>query len=128
MKQGKIKQIIGVVVDVEFPEGNLPALYTALKVPGKNGERPLTLEVQQHLGDNTVRAVSMDPTEGLTRGAIVDNTGDPIKVPVGICTLGRILNVVGEPVDGLGAPPPDSPLRAQDGRPEYSDRSPRNRH
>lgn len=102
MEKGKIKQIIGVVVDVEFPEGNLPALYTALKVPGTNGGKPLTLEVQQHLGDNTIRAVSMDPTEGLMRGTDVENTGSPIKIPVGAATLGRIMNVVGEPVDGLG--------------------------
>jgi ATP synthase F1 beta subunit len=102
MNKGTIKQIIGVVVDVEFPEGNLPALYSALKVPGKNGDRPLTLEVQQHLGDNTIRAVSMDPTEGLMRGAEVLDTGSPIMVPVGVSTLGRIMNVVGEPVDGLG--------------------------
>ncbi|MBU0692615.1 F0F1 ATP synthase subunit beta, partial [bacterium] len=102
MNKGKIKQIIGVVVDIEFPENELPALYTALKVPGKNGEKALTLEVQQHLGDNTIRAVSMDPTEGLVRGAEVENTGSPIKIPVGTATLGRIMNVVGEPVDGLG--------------------------
>jgi F-type H+/Na+-transporting ATPase subunit beta len=102
MKNGIVKQIIGVVVDVEFPEGELPALYTALQI--QRPERDLiTLEVQQHLGDNTVRTVSMNPTEGLTRGAEVTNTGGPITVPVGEETLGRLLNVVGEPIDGLGA-------------------------
>jgi F-type H+-transporting ATPase subunit beta len=102
MKNGTVKQIIGVVVDVEFPEGELPALYTALQV--RRPERDLiTLEVQQHLGDNNVRTVSMNPTEGLTRGAEVINTGGPITVPVGEETLGRLLNVVGEPIDGLGA-------------------------
>jgi F-type H+-transporting ATPase subunit beta len=101
MKNGIVKQIIGVVVDVEFPEGELPALYTALQV--RRPERDLiTLEVQQHLGDNNVRTVSMNPTEGLTRGAEVTNTGGPITVPVGEETLGRLLNVVGEPIDGLG--------------------------
>jgi F-type H+-transporting ATPase subunit beta len=101
MKNGTVKQIIGVVVDVEFPDGELPALYTALQV--QRPERNLiTLEVQQHLGDNTVRTVSMNPTEGLTRGAEVINTGGPITVPVGEETLGRLLNVVGEPIDGLG--------------------------
>jgi F-type H+-transporting ATPase subunit beta len=101
MKNGIVKQIIGVVVDVEFPEGELPALYTALQI--RRSERDLiTLEVQQHLGDNTVRTVSMNPTEGLTRGAEVINTGGPITVPVGEETLGRLLNVVGEPIDGLG--------------------------
>jgi F-type H+-transporting ATPase subunit beta len=102
MKNGIVKQIIGVVVDVEFPEGELPALYTALHV--HLPERDLiTLEVQQHLGDNTVRTVSMNPTEGLTRGTGVINTEGPITVPVGEETLGRLLNVVGEPIDGLGA-------------------------
>jgi F-type H+/Na+-transporting ATPase subunit beta len=100
MNKGIVKQVIGVVVDVEFPDGDLPPLYTALHIA--EGGRTLTLEVQQHLGDNTVRAVSMNPTEGLTRGSEVVNTGGPITVPVGPATLGRILNVVGEPIDGLG--------------------------
>ncbi|MCX6600294.1 MAG: F0F1 ATP synthase subunit beta [bacterium] len=101
MKNGIVKQIIGVVVDVEFPEGELPALYTALQVQRPDRDL-ITLEVQQHLGDNMVRTVSMNPTEGLTRGAEVTNTGGPITVPVGEETLGRLLNVVGEPIDGLG--------------------------
>jgi F-type H+-transporting ATPase subunit beta len=98
---GAVKQIIGVVVDVEFADGDLPPLYSALHIT-QNGKEPLTLEVQQHLGDNTVRTVSMNPTEGLSRGAEVVNTGHPISVPVGPQTLGRIMNVVGEPIDGLG--------------------------
>jgi F-type H+/Na+-transporting ATPase subunit beta len=101
MTKGRIKQIIGVVVDVEFPEGDLPPLYTALHIPRKD-DSAMTLEVQQHLGDNTVRAVSMQPTEGLMRGIEVINTGSPISVPVGPETLGRLLNVVGDPIDGLG--------------------------
>ncbi|MCB9366128.1 MAG: F0F1 ATP synthase subunit beta [Calditrichaeota bacterium] len=100
MNNGTIKQIIGVVIDVEFPDGELPPLYSALHV-NQDGQQ-LTLEVQQHLGDNTVRAVSMNPTEGLTRGTSVVNTGQPISVPVGAPVLGRILNVTGEPVDDLG--------------------------
>jgi F-type H+-transporting ATPase subunit beta len=102
MNKGKIKQIIGVVVDVEFPEGNLPALYMALHIPSKDGGTPITLEVQQHLGDNTVRTVSMQPTEGLMRGLEVENTGSNITMPVGPATLGRLMNVVGMPIDGLG--------------------------
>src|SRR5512146_1098810 len=98
--KGTVKQIIGVVVDVEFGDGDLPPLYTALEISRDGGE-PITLEVQQHLGDNTVRTVSMNPTEGLQRGAEVSNTGKPISVPVGPATLGRIMNVVGESVDGL---------------------------
>jgi F-type H+-transporting ATPase subunit beta len=101
MNKGIVKQIIGVVVDVEFPDGKLPALYSALHIL-RQGDTPITLEVQQHLGDNTVRAVSMNPTEGLTRGTEVVDTGSPISVPVGEATLGRIMNVVGEAVDDLG--------------------------
>ncbi len=101
MNKGVVKQIIGVVVDVEFPDGDLPPLYSALLIQ-RDGKEQMTLEVQQHLGDNTVRTVSMNPTEGLTRGTNVVNTGQPITVPVGAETLGRIMNVVGEPIDDLG--------------------------
>jgi F-type H+/Na+-transporting ATPase subunit beta len=103
--QGKVTQVLGPVVDVEFPPGDLPEIYTALKVTnpslGKE-EGNLTLEVAQHLGENTVRTVAMDSTEGLARGVVVRNTGSPIVMPVGKGTLGRILNVVGQPVDELG--------------------------
>jgi len=100
MNDGRIRQIIGVVVDVEFPDGELPALYTALKIPRKGDN--LILEVQQHLGDNVVRTVAMDNTDGLVRGQAVQNTGQPIEIPVGPKTLGRLINVIGEPIDGLG--------------------------
>jgi F-type H+-transporting ATPase subunit beta len=100
MNEGKIRQIIGVVVDVEFPDGDLPSLYTALKIP-RNGDS-LILEVQQHLGDSVVRAVAMDNTDGLVRGQAVQNTGKPIEIPVGPKTLGRLINVIGDPIDGLG--------------------------
>src|SRR5262244_60050 len=104
MSAGKIVQIIGPVVDVEFPGGHLPSIYNALKirreVDGRSEE--ITAEVAQHLGESTVRAVAMQPTDGLMRGLPVDDTGQPISVPVGREVLGRILNVVGEPVDGMG--------------------------
>jgi F-type H+-transporting ATPase subunit beta len=93
---GKITQIIGPVVDAEFETGHLPDIYNALKV------QELTLEVQQHLGENVVRAVSLGPTDGLKRGMAIENTGEPISVPVGTETLGRIFNVAGEPIDNKG--------------------------
>ncbi|WP_333829607.1 F0F1 ATP synthase subunit beta [Pararhodobacter sp.] len=96
---GKVTQVIGAVVDVQF-EGDLPAILNAL-VTENNGKR-LILEVAQHLGENTVRSIAMDATEGLVRGQEVSDTGEPISVPVGKATLGRILNVVGEPVDEKG--------------------------
>src|SRR5713101_7639019 len=102
---GKVTRVLGPVVDVEFPPGGLPKVYTALKVtnPGISNEADnLTIEVALHLGENTVRCVAMDTTEGLARGIVVKNTGGPIQVPVGKQTLGRILNVIGQPVDERG--------------------------
>ena len=96
---GKVVQITGAVVDVQF-EGNLPPILNALTVD--NDGKTLVLEVAQHLGENTVRTIAMDATEGLVRGAPVADTGKPISVPVGPATLGRILNVVGEPIDERG--------------------------
>ena len=101
MKKGKIVQIIGAVVDVEFPEENLPEIYTALKI-NREGQGELVLETQQHLGENRVRAIAMDSTDGLKRGDEVFNTGSPITVPVGEETLGRLINVIGDPIDELG--------------------------
>ncbi len=100
MNKGKITQIIGVVVDVEFGE-KLPGLFNALsiKIPGKDN---LILEVQQHLGANSIRAIAMSTTDGLTRGQEVIDLGEPISVPVGPETLGRMYNVIGETIDGLG--------------------------
>ena len=95
--KGHIIQIVGVVVDIEFP-GQLPAIYNALEV--KLDKQALVLEVAQHLSKNTLRAVAMGPTDGLARGAEVSDTGGPITVPVGDATLGRMFNVVGEPIDG----------------------------
>ena len=98
-KPGKITQIIGAVIDVNF-EGDLPEIYTALKVDNQGNK--LILEVAQHLGEGSVRTIAMDSTEGLKRGDIVTNTGSPISVPVGPETLGRIINVIGEPIDEKG--------------------------
>ena len=99
MSQGKITQVIGAVVDVQF-DGALPAILNAV-ITDNNGKK-LVMEVAQHLGENTVRCIAMDATEGLVRGAAVSDTGSPIQVPVGEATLGRILNVIGEPVDERG--------------------------
>jgi F-type H+-transporting ATPase subunit beta len=102
---GKITQVMGPVVDVEFEPGKLPAILTALTIsnPAINDEPDnLVIEVAQHLGDNVVRAVAMDVTDGLVRGMPVKDTGAPIQMPVGDACLGRVLNVVGRPVDGLG--------------------------
>ncbi|HSF90732.1 MAG TPA: F0F1 ATP synthase subunit beta, partial [Paracoccaceae bacterium] len=109
---GKITQVIGAVVDVQF-EDQLPAILNALETEN-NGAR-LVLEVAQHLGENTVRAIAMDATEGLVRGARVVDLGTPIQVPVGNATLGRILNVVGEPVDEKG------PVNAEETRSIHQD-------
>jgi F-type H+-transporting ATPase subunit beta len=105
VNMGAIIQVIGNVVDVEFPEGELPLIYTALLIsnPGiSDVEDNLVIEVAQHLGDRVVRTIAMDMTDGLVRGMPVKNTGKPIMMPIGEAGLGRILNVVGRPVDGLG--------------------------
>jgi F-type H+/Na+-transporting ATPase subunit beta len=96
---GRVTQVMGAVVDVQF-EGHLPAILNSLET--KNGNNRLVLEVAQHLGESTVRTIAMDATEGLVRGQEVTDTGEPIEVPVGEGTLGRIMNVVGEPVDEAG--------------------------
>ena len=102
---GKIAQVIGPVVDVDFPPGQLPRILNALRVTNpsiSSAADNLVLEVAQHLGESTVRAIAMDSTDGLTRGMDVKDTGGPIMMPVGTACLGRILNVVGEPVDEAG--------------------------
>ncbi|MBC8199839.1 MAG: F0F1 ATP synthase subunit beta [Desulfobacterales bacterium] len=102
---GKITQVMGPVVDVEFEQGKLPTIYTALLITNKTiNDEPdnLVIEVAQHLGDNIVRTIAMDVTDGLVRGMPVKDSGKPIMMPVGEAGLGRVLNVVGKPVDGLG--------------------------
>src|SRR5262245_49121500 len=111
-RTGKVVQVIGPVIDIEFPEG-LPAIYNAVRIvsDGKGGGDKIDIvaEVEQHLGENRVRAVAMKPTDGMTRGMQVIDTGSPISVPVGPETLGRVLNVLGEPVDF-----PDRTVRSTD--------------
>jgi F-type H+/Na+-transporting ATPase subunit beta len=101
---GKVVQIIGPVVDCEFEEKHLPAIYNSVIVEGEAGGQPIrvTTEVQQHLGENRVRCVSMQPTDGMVRGMKAIDTEEPISIPVGRETLGRVMNVIGEPVDELG--------------------------
>jgi F-type H+-transporting ATPase subunit beta len=103
---GKVVQIIGPVVDVEFSEARLPPIYQALRITSEGFDVPrpidVVCEVQQHLGEGRVRTVSMLPTDGMVRGMRVIDTGGPITVPVGNGTLGRIMNVIGEPVDERG--------------------------
>src|SRR5579871_3944408 len=96
---GRITQVTGAVVDVQF-EGELPSILNALHT--ENEGKRLVLEVAQHLGENTVRTIAMDSTDGLVRGQKVSDTGSPITVPVGPETLGRIINVIGEPIDERG--------------------------
>ena len=100
---GKITQIIGAVLDIKFPEGNIPEINEAIEITRKNGER-LVAEVASHLGDDTVKCIAMGPTDGLVRGMDAKATGAPITVPVGENTLGRIFNVLGEPIDEQPAP------------------------
>lgn len=110
---GKVRAVIGAIVDVQFEQGSLPAILNALEIPTDNGK--LILEVAQHLGENTVRTIAMDGTEGLVRGTSVVDTGAPISVPVGRETLGRILNVVGEPIDERG------PIKTKKRNPIHAD-------
>ena len=100
---GKITQIIGAVLDIKFPESSLPEINDAIRITRTNGEI-LTVEVAQHLGDDTVRCIAMGPTDGLVRGMDAVSTGAPISVPVGLNTLGRMFNVLGEPIDEKPAP------------------------
>src|SRR5258708_16965393 len=117
---GHIPQVIGAVVDVQF-EGHLPAILNAIET--KNAGNRLVLEVAQHLGESTVRTIAMDTTEGLVRGQEVTDTGSPIMVPVGAGTPGRIINVIGEPIDEAG-PVVSEGLRAiHQEAPTYTDQS-----
>ena len=120
MSKGKITQIIGAVVDVKF-DGDLPEILSALEC--KNGDNRLVLEVAQHLGESTVRTIAMDATEGLKRGDEVTATGAPIQVPVGPETLGRIINVIGEPIDEKGEVKTKEKWPIHRAAPEFSDQS-----
>jgi F-type H+-transporting ATPase subunit beta len=117
---GRVKQIMGAVVDVEFPTEQLPEIYDAVEVP-REGQESLVLEVQQHLGNDTVRTIAMDATDGLRRGATAISTGAPISVPVGPASLGRIFNVLGRPVDNLGPVESDTYYPIHRPAPEFKD-------
>src|SRR5271169_3634452 len=117
---GRITQVIGAVVDVQF-EDHLPAILNALET--KNQGNRLVLEVAQHLGESTVRTIAMDTSEGLVRGQEVSDTGQPISVPVGTGTLGRIINVIGEPVDEAGPVPHTQTRAIHQNAPAYTDQS-----
>ena len=118
--KGKITQVIGAVVDVQFDD-QLPEILNALNTD--NNGRTLVLEVAQHLGENTVRTIAMDASEGLVRGQEVTDTGGPISVPVGNATLGRILNVVGEPVDEQGPVEASETRAIHQPAPEFAEQS-----
>ncbi len=117
---GRVTQVMGAVVDVQF-EGQLPAILNSLET--KNGDNRLVLEVAQHLGESTVRTIAMDATEGLVRGQEVTDTGQPIEVPVGAGTLGRIMNVIGEPVDEAGPIQAEGKRAIHQPAPEYTEQS-----
>jgi F-type H+-transporting ATPase subunit beta len=119
MSQGKIVQIIGAVVDVEFPRESVPRVYDALKVAGT----AITLEVQQQLGDGVVRCIALGSTDGLKRNLLADNTGKAVSVPVGVGTLGRIMNVLGEPIDEVGPIQATEHWEIHRAAPDYADQS-----
>ena len=98
MNQGKVLEVVGARVDLDFSGGELPDILNAVEVERADGSK-LVLEIQQHLGENRLRCISMDTTDGLVRGAVATDTGQPITVPVGEESLGRVINVIGEPID-----------------------------
>lgn len=123
MNEGRVSQVIGAVVDVSFEGAQLPEILNALEV-SKTGDR-LVLEVQQHLGESTVRCIAMDSTDGLVRGMKVSNTGQPIMMPVGAATLGRVLNVIGEPIDEKGPVKTDQYLPIHRAAPAFDQLDPK---
>ncbi|KAF5689450.1 ATP synthase subunit mitochondrial, partial [Fusarium globosum] len=118
---GKIHQVIGAVVDVKFDTQKLPAILNSLET--ENNGQKLVLEVSQHLGENVVRCIAMDGTEGLVRGASAQDTGAPITIPVGPATLGRIMNVTGDPIDERGPIKTDKRLPIHTEAPEFVEQS-----
>src|SRR3989338_2771885 len=122
-EKGKIVAITGPVIDVEF-EGSVPSIYTALEIVRPDNTGKLVLEVAQHLGNQRVRAIAMGPTEGFIRGAEVLSTGKPISVPVGPGILGRMFNLLGEPIDGLPNLPANTPRKPIHRKPpEFTEQS-----
>lgn len=124
MNQGKIVQIIGAVVDVEFPYKEVPKIYDALLVEMPSNGHLLILEVQQQIGDGVVRTIAMGSTDGLKRGAIASNSGQPITVPVGKKTLGRIMNVLGQPIDEMGPIATEEMLPIHRPAPSFAEQAP----
>jgi F-type H+/Na+-transporting ATPase subunit beta len=121
--QGRVSQVLGAVVDVEFPQGQLPDIFEAIRIP-RDGQDDLILEVQNLLGDSAVRTVAMDTTDGLQRGVPAYSMGTAISVPVGPASLGRVFNVLGRPIDGQAPVPPTSPRRAIHAEaPDFEDQS-----
>src|SRR5690606_31255021 len=118
--QGKIVQCIGAVVDVEFPRDQMPRIYDALKMDGT----ALTLEVQQQLGDGVVRTIALGSSDGLRRGMMVSNTNNPIMVPVGKATLGRIMDVLGRPIDEVGPIKAEKTMSIHQKAPTFEELSP----
>ena len=122
MSQGKVVQIIGAVVDIEFPQTVVPRVYDALRVT-EGGLSGLTLEVQQQLGGGVVRSIALGSTDGLQRGLAVENTENPIMVPVGTATLGRIMDVLGNPIDEAGPIGEEDRMSIHRAAPSYEDQS-----
>lgn len=122
MNEGIVAQIIGPVLDVDFPDGKLPAIYNACTITQANGD-VLVLEVQSHVGENRVRTIAMDSTDGLVRGTKVVDTGKPISVPVGEGVLGRVLNVTGNPIDNLGTVKSEKTYPIHKAAPKFEDLS-----
>lgn len=122
MNHGVVAQIIGPVIDVDFPDGNLPAIYNSLNIERENGDL-LVLEVQAHVGENRVRTIAMDSSDGLVRGTKVIDTGNPIDVPVGPSVLGRVMNVIGAPIDKLGVVNSQKKYPIHRAAPEFKDLS-----
>src|SRR6058998_2613886 len=124
---GRVVQVIGPVLDVQFEEGHLPAIFNAVRITSEGYDVPepldVTVEVQQHLGEGRVRAVAMEPTEGMVRGMKAVDSGDSIKVPVGRATLGRVMNVLGKPVDQLGPIKSDTHYQIHRPAPSLEDQS-----
>ena len=121
ISKGVVSQVMGPVVDVRFEEGHLPAIFNALTIP--KGDKTLTVEVAQHIGDNTARCIAMSSTDGLKRGVPVTDTGAPISVPVGRETLGRIFNVLGDTVDNVEAPETEEKWNIHRSAPDYDELS-----
>ena len=122
MENGIIRRVIGPVVDVQFPSGRMPDIYNAIEVQLE--DRKVVMEAVQHIGDNSVRCISLFSTDGLSRGCTAVDTGAPIKMPVGDATLGRMFNVVGEPIDGQGPVNAEEYMPIHRQAPEFTDIAP----